>query len=124
MKRMILTAGLLLGLLPISVAPAFAGPAKVVDARASQSGGTWRFDVSVRHADKGWDHYADGWYILAPDGTELGYRKLLHPHQNEQPFTRSLSGVVVPPGLTEVHVRAHDSVHGLGEVFVLPLPGN
>jgi hypothetical protein len=33
---------------------------------------------------------------------------------NEQPFTRSLSGVEIPPGMDEVLLRAHDLVHGLG----------
>lgn len=107
MKRFALIVLMLLG----STA-AFAGQAVVEKASARSSGGTWTFDVTIRHADTGWDHYADGWAVLAPDGTQLGYRKLLHPHENEQPFTRSLSGVVVPEGVTEVMIRAHDSVHG------------
>jgi len=44
----------------------------------------------------------------------LATRTLLHPHENEQPFTRSLSGVRIPDGVTEVIVRAHDKVHGYG----------
>ena len=103
-------------------APALAGPPVVEDARASRSGESWRFDVTIRHADTGWDHYADGWTVLAPDGTELGHRELLHPHVEEQPFTRSLSGVAIPAGVTEVLIRPHDSVHGPGSDFVLPLP--
>ena len=51
---------------------------------------------------------------MAPDGTILGLRTLLHPHENEQPFTRSLSGVAIPPDIATVTVRAHDNVHGLG----------
>ena len=94
---------------------AVAGEADVVDVIATLQGpGTYRFDVTVAHADTGWDHYADRWDVVAPDGTVLGTRTLLHPHVDEQPFTRSLSGVVVPPGVTTVTVRAHDSVHGLG----------
>jgi hypothetical protein len=68
----------------------------------------------VRHADTGWDHYANRWDVLAPDGTVLGTRTLLHPHENEQPFTRSLSGVSVPEGVRLVTIRANDSVHGEG----------
>ena len=41
-------------------------------------------------------------------------RLLLHPHENEQPFTRSQSGIVVPDGVTTVTVRAHDLVDGFG----------
>lgn len=95
--------------------PAVADEADVlaVDITA-QGNGTYRFDVTVRHADEGWDHYADGWEILTEDGTRLGYRKLHHPHVNEQPFTRSLSGVEIPDGVDRVIVRAHDSVHEWG----------
>ena len=41
-------------------------------------------------------------------------RTLLHPHVDEQPFTRSLTGITIPEGTDEVVVRAHDSVHGNG----------
>lgn len=100
-----------------TAAPLAAGEADVVAVTVSaQGGGTYRFDVTIRHADEGWDHYADGWEVLAPDGTPLGYRKLLHPHVDEQPFTRSLSGVEIPDGINEVVVRAHDSVHEWGGV--------
>jgi len=88
---------------------------------ASKQGGTWSFSVTVSHPDEGWDHYADGWEVAAPDGTQLGYRKLLHPHVNEQPFTRSLSGVEVPDALTSVIIRAHDSVHEWGEPVTFEL---
>jgi hypothetical protein len=61
--------------------------------------------------------------VLAPDGTVLGTRVLQHPHVDEQPFTRSLSGVAVPPGLVQVSIRAHDSVHGWGgKTVTLTLP--
>jgi hypothetical protein len=94
---------------------ALAGTADVVGVEVSLAAdGTYRFDVTVRHADEGWDHYADAWEVVAPDGTVLGTRTLLHPHENEQPFTRSLSGVAIPEGITEVVIRARDSVHGYG----------
>jgi hypothetical protein len=94
--------------------PASAGEADVIAAKASRSGGTWRFDVTVRHGDRGWEHYADAWRVVGPDGAVLGTRTLYHPHVNEQPFTRSLSGVAIPAGVTEVTVEAHDKVHGWG----------
>jgi len=95
-------------------AAATAGEADVVKVEAYQVGNEWSFDVTVRHADTGWDHYADKWDVIAPDGTVLGTRVLYHPHVNEQPFTRSLGGVAIPDGVAEVIVRAHDSVHGYG----------
>ena len=102
--------GLLLAALPLQ-----AGEADVVGVQAVPlAGGAWRFNVTVAHGDTGWDHYADRWDVLAPDGSVLGTRVLLHPHEQEQPFTRSLGGVAVPAGLSEVTIRAHDKVHGLG----------
>ena len=118
MRTILLAAAILL-----APSLASAGGADVVDASASQSAdGTWRFDVTVAHADEGWDHYANSWQVLGPDGTLLGERILLHPHVEEQPFTRSLSGVVIPPGITEVTIRAGDSVHGFsGQEMVISL---
>jgi hypothetical protein len=107
---------ILLALALLLAAPlALAGEADVlkVEARAAGSG-AWRFDVTVAHADTGWDHYADRWDVLAPDGTVLGTRVLAHPHESEQPFTRSLGGVQIPASVTRVTIRAHDKVHGLG----------
>lgn len=72
------------------------------------------FAVTVEHADSGWDHYANKWDVLLTDGTVVASRELLHPHENEQPFTRSLQNVRLPRGTTEVDVRAHDKVHGYG----------
>lgn len=96
--------------------PAQAGEADVMKVAARKDGGgRYSFDVTVRHADTGWKHYADKWEVLSPDGkTVLGTRTLYHPHETEQPFTRSLSGVQVPAAFKEVLVRAHDSVHAFG----------
>ena len=111
LSRRILGALLLL----LWTGAASAGEADVVAVEAAQEGaGTWRFDVTVAHGDEGWDHYADKWEVLAPDGTILGTRVLLHPHVGEQPFTRSLGGVAIPEDIDRVILRAHDSVHGLG----------
>jgi hypothetical protein len=105
-------------------ADAAAGEADVEATEAArESDGTWRFRVTVRHADAGWDHYADRWQVETPDGRVLGTRVLLHPHESEQPFTRALGGVVIPPEVTEVVIRAHDSLHGDGgEGLRLTLP--
>jgi len=95
---------------------ASADEADVVDAVATPLGdGRYRIDVSVLHADEGWDHYADRWDVISPDGTVLGSRELAHPHENEQPFTRSLT-LVIPDGIERVTLSANDSVHGGGGV--------
>jgi hypothetical protein len=67
--------------------------------------------AAIAPCNTGCDHYADGFEILAPHGPLLGTRRLLHPHVDEQPFTRSLSDVSIPGGITEVLVHACESVH-------------
>jgi hypothetical protein len=52
--------------------------------------------------------------VLTTDGAVLGTRTLLHPHETEQPFTRSLSGIAIPADVPRIVVRAHDKVHGYG----------
>ena len=105
---------------------AFAGEADVIDLSVRRTAeGTYTFSVTVRHDDAGWDHYADRWQVLGPDGTVLGERVLLHPHEAEQPFTRDLS-VVIPPEIDEVTIRAGDKVHDFGGAemrVTLPGPG-
>jgi len=92
-----------------------AGEADVVAAAFEQApDGSYRFDVTVRHADAGWQHYADRWQVIGPDGTVYGERVLAHPHDTEQPFTRSQSGIVIPAGIDSVSIRAHDKLHGWG----------
>lgn len=111
-------AGLLLFMLtavPITWLPVRAGEADVVGATyVKAADGSYRFDVTVRHADAGWQHYADKWQVAGPDGTVYGERVLLHPHDEEQPFTRSQPGIAVPAGVKTVVVRAHDRRHGWG----------
>ena len=99
----------------LSLTQVFAGEADVVAVDATpESDGTWRFDVTVRHADEGWEHYADKWVVEGPDGAVYGERVLLHPHETEQPFTRSQTGIAIPGGVSSVTVKAHDSVHAFG----------
>lgn len=96
--------------------------ADVVHVRAVEAeDGSWTFHVTVEHPDTGWEDYADGWDVVTPDGQVLKpdpegefTRTLLHPHVDEQPFTRSQSGIVIPEGVTTVRVRAHDIVDGFG----------
>lgn len=98
------------------------GDADITYVRAvEQPNGTWTFYVSVSHPDKGWEDYADGWDIITADGTVLKpnpnspfTRLLLHPHVDEQPFTRSQSGIVIPNDVSIIRVRAHDSIDGFG----------
>ena len=89
-----------------------AGEVQIVDAKATQRGDAWSFSVTLKHADSGWEHYADAWQVVDAQGEVLGTRTLFHPHENEQPFTRSLNGVAISDSLTTVYIKAHDNVHG------------
>lgn len=113
MKRIFLALPLALWpLLSVAESP------EILDVKVTKTGMTWRMDVTIAHADTGWDHFADGWEVLDASGNRLGYRQLMHPHVEEQPFTRSLSSLVVPDGTREVFVRAHCSVKGWSEEWV------
>jgi len=92
---------------------AYADDVKILAADFHNSGGNrWSVNVTLKHGDTGWDHYADNWRIVDGEGNKLGDRVLYHPHVDEQPFTRGLGSVKVPKGITTVYIEAHDNVHG------------
>ena len=113
---------LLFGLLLLAPA-VYAGEVKIVEVRV-ECPSSCTFSVTLEHADQGWSHYADQWDVVTLDGKLLKSRVLHHPHENEQPFTRSLSGVFVPAGESKVKIRARDSKHGYSEQeYIVDLPG-
>lgn len=104
-------------------APALADAPAAENAEARQQGGSWSISVTLTHPDTGWDHYADGWRVLDMDGNELGLRVLHHPHEQEQPFTRSLAGVSLPEGTTQVQIQARCNKDGWSkDTYLLTLP--
>ncbi len=98
--------------------PAWASGPEILQVRVTKPDMGWKFEVTLRHDDTGWDHYADGWEVLDRHGNRLGYRKLSHPHVTEQPFTRSLRGVMIPDGIRMVMIRAHCSQEGWSDHLV------
>ncbi len=95
----------------ITSAHVIASEADVIDAEVKQENdGSYTINVTVQHADEGWNHYADHWIILDKDEQVIAARKLAHPHVKEQPFTRNLSYIEIPDEVTEVTIRAHCSV--------------
>ena len=98
--------------------------ADVVAATVEESpDGTFRVSATVASIETGWDKYADEWRVLAEDGSVLGVRELLHPHVDEQPFTRSLTGVEIPDEVDDIIIAARDSVLGYcGESFSAMVP--
>lgn len=95
--------------------------ADVIFVKAVKENKKWTFYVTVSHPDTGWEDYADGWNIITPEGkiiktdkTDKFTRTLMHPHVDEQPFTRSQTGIRLPENTTYVTVKAHDIVDGFG----------
>ena len=84
-----------------------------VTAKQSKNG-SWCFNTQVRHNDQGWEHYADSWQVQDLHGNLLAERTLLHPHDNEQPFTRNQCGINIPTTLIYVVVTAKCNLHGFG----------
>lgn len=112
----------LFALAALTAMPAAADPPQIDGVSAVRAASGWRFDVTLSHPDTGWDHYADGWRVLAPDGTEIGMRVLHHPHVDEQPFTRSLSRIDIPGDLQSVVIEARCSVDGWSTRKTVDLP--
>lgn len=101
----------------------FAGEVSIVEVTV-ECPSSCTISVTLEHADEGWHHYADKWDVVTLDGRLLKSRVLHHPHENEQPFTRSLSGVIIPQDINQVKIRARDSKHGYSkQEVIVDLPG-
>jgi len=110
-------------LLALAATYAHAGEADVIDVTIESLGdGKFRINATLAHDDTGWDHYADRWDVLDESGQVIGVRELAHPHENEQPFTRSVS-INIPASVKTITVRANDSVHETGgKTFEIAVP--
>lgn len=80
----------------------------------SEGGNSWQFSVTLSSPYDSPDRYADSWRVVGPDGTVYGERFLTHDHAGEQPFTRSQSGIEIPPEVDTVTVEGRDQVSGWG----------
>ena len=100
---------IILSLLTTSV---FANEVDVVNVVLTNQSGSWRADVTLKHDDTGWKHYADAWRLVDAKGNEIAKRTLFHPHVDEQPFTRSLGGFNISKDNQSIIVEAHDLKHG------------
>lgn len=89
-----------------------------------RGGEAFDFDVTVSSPYDSPRRYADAFRVTDKEGRVFGERKLLHDHAGEQPFTRDLYGVKIPPGVRSVVVQARDQKHGYGGKAVeTALPG-
>jgi hypothetical protein len=97
----------------------------IIDATVTVSQSTYRFNVTVSSPYDSRSRYADAYRIKNGSGTVYGVRVLTHDHANEQPFTRSVSGINIPAGVTQVIIEGRDKTYGWGgDTFTLTLPSN
>ena len=78
------------------------------------SGDIFDFDVTVSSPYDTPQRYANAFRVMDRNGQVFGERKLVHDHEDEQPFTRDLYGVTIPKGVRIVIVQARDQKYGYG----------
>jgi len=87
----------------------------IVDATAKARGADrYDFAVTVSSPYDTPQRYADAFRVMGHDGRVFGVRELAHDHAGEQPFTRELNDVAIPPGLGVVIVQGRDKANGWG----------
>lgn len=85
---------------------------------------SWTFTVTVSSPYDSAQRFADAWRVRLPGGRVLAVRRLSHHHADEQPFTRSLDGVMIPAEIARVVIEARDSINGYGgRTITVRLPG-
>lgn len=127
--RMALIGACLLAALPVAKAQSSTSETQrfpdVLSAKVFARGpGIFDFDVTISSPYDTPARYADAFRVSARDGAVLGERILLHDHAGEQPFTRDLHAVRIPPGINAVIVQGRDKTNGYGgKPLELELPG-
>ncbi len=76
--------------------------------------GAWSLEVTLSSEYDSPERYADGWRVLDADGEVLGEHTLTHDHADEQPVTRTQSGLEIPDGVDVVTVEGGDTENGYG----------
>lgn len=91
-------------------------------AELERSGDSWSLSVTVSSPYDSPERYADGWRVLSPEGEVLGEHELGHDHADEQPFTRTQTGLEIPEGVEEITVEGRDLENGYGgETVTVPV---
>lgn len=98
----------------------------VIDATIESDGASgWTVRATISSPYDTPQRYADAWRVLDGEGTVLAVRDLAHDHAAEQPFTRALSGVEIPDGVTTVTIEGRDRANGWGgATFDLDVPAS
>lgn len=95
----------------------------VLAVEPTSTGDTWTIAATISSPYDTPQRYADAFRVLAEDGTVLGIRELAHDHAAEQPFTRSLTNVVIPAAVTTITVEGRDQANGWGgDTVTVDLP--
>lgn len=137
MSALLLRAALLVLFLTLAPEAAFAQPKKKpidgnqqypnvveVKVRQARDGKLFDFDVTLSSPYDTPARYADAFRVGNGKGLTFGERVLLHDHQDEQPFTRDLYEVDIPPSVKEVVVQGRDQKNGYGgKTVTVKLPG-
>lgn len=89
----------------------------ILDVSVKSTGSTFSFTVTISSPYDTHERYADGFRVLDTEGNEMGLRVLWHDHANEQPFSRSLTGVKIPSDITSVFIEARDKTYGWSGVL-------
>ena len=97
---------------------------EILDAQLTRNAdGTFALAVTLSSPYDTPERYADGWRVLAPDGTPLGEHTLTHDHATEQPFTRTQPSVTIAEGITTITIEGRDKVYGFGgKTLTIRLP--
>ena len=97
----------------------------VVDVKVKARGeNRFDFDVTLSSPYDTPQRYADAIRITSVAGLVYAERVLLHDHADEQPFTRDLQGVSIPPGVRAAVVQGRDQKFGYGgRIVQVALPG-
>lgn len=85
---------------------------QVTSASIAQQGDGWTVRAVIRHPDTGWDHYASGWQVLAPDGQVLAFAEITHPHPGGEPIKEELTGITLPQGVDHLMIRVRCTLDG------------
>ena len=104
----------------LAIVSVYANEAIIEDIKVVKDQNIYNFSVRILHKDSGWEHYVNRYEVLNKKGHLLATRILVHPHVDEQPFTRSVK--VKIKGLKKVYIRAHDSIDGYSELYEVTLP--
>ena len=97
----------------------------VVDVKVKARGeNRFDFDVTLSSPYDTPQRYADAIRVMSVAGMLYAERVLLHDHADEQPFTRDLQGVSIPPGVRAAVVQGRDQKFGYGgRTMRVGLPG-